>query len=135
MSRLIKELKFFARQGGGSHKTCHDRIRIAGRLGALLLSLNIQIKSLSHLKSKHVENYVDARLSQGVAKRTMQNEMSALRHIFRMAGRKKLETSPRLISEYTLQKSGLAVILIHMMVSLLSVRLEKILLNSLVLMK
>nr|WP_262946950.1 phage integrase N-terminal domain-containing protein [Xenorhabdus indica] len=40
MSRLIKELKFFSWQGGGSHKTCHDRIRIAGRLGALLLSLN-----------------------------------------------------------------------------------------------
>ncbi|MDE9590713.1 phage integrase N-terminal domain-containing protein, partial [Xenorhabdus bovienii] len=80
MSRLIKELKLFARQGGGSHKTCHDRIRIAGRLGALLLSLNIQVKSLSHLKTKHVEHYVDARLSQGVAKRTVQNEMSALRN-------------------------------------------------------
>ncbi|PHM38163.1 DNA-binding protein [Xenorhabdus mauleonii] len=36
MSRLIKELKFFARQDGGSHKTCHDRIRIAGRLGLTL---------------------------------------------------------------------------------------------------
>ncbi|WP_338884603.1 integrase domain-containing protein [Xenorhabdus sp. TH1] len=96
MSRLIKELKFFARQGGGSHKTCHDRTRIAGRLGALLLSLNIQVKSLGHLKAKHVEHYVDARLSQGIAKRTVQNEMSALRNIFRMAGRKKLETSPRL---------------------------------------
>ncbi|WP_237388386.1 integrase domain-containing protein [Xenorhabdus sp. Sc-CR9] len=96
MSRLIKELKFFARQGGGSHKTYHDRIRIAGRLGALLLSLNIQVKSLSHLKTKHVEHYVDARLSQGIAKRTVQNEMSALRNIFRMAGREKLETSPRL---------------------------------------
>ncbi|MBE8597412.1 integrase domain-containing protein [Xenorhabdus sp. BG5] len=72
MSRLMKELKFFARQGGGSYKTCHDRIRIARRLGALLLSLNIQVKSLSHLKTKHVEQYVDARLSQGIAKRTVQ---------------------------------------------------------------
>ncbi|OTA18452.1 DNA-binding protein [Xenorhabdus vietnamensis] len=99
MSRLIKELKFFARKGGGSHKTCHDRIRIAGRLGALLLSLNIQVKSLSHLKAKHVEQYVDARLSQRIAKRTMQNEMSALRNIFRMAGREKLETSPRLSNQ------------------------------------
>ncbi len=105
MSRLIKELKFFARQGGGSHKTCHDRIRIADRLGALLLSLNIQVKSLSHLKAKHVEQYVDARLSQGIAKRTVQNEMAALRNIFRMAGREKLETSPRL-SNQTLGLSG-----------------------------
>ncbi|WP_084023063.1 phage integrase N-terminal domain-containing protein [Xenorhabdus hominickii] len=62
MSRLIKELKFFARKGGGGHKTCHNRIRIAGRLGALLLSLNIQVKSLKNLKAKHVEHYVDARL-------------------------------------------------------------------------
>ncbi|MCC8368205.1 integrase domain-containing protein [Xenorhabdus sp. PB61.4] len=99
MSRLIKELKFFARQGGGSHKTCHDRIRIAGRLGALLLSLNIQVKSLNNLKAKHVEQYVDTRLSQGIAKRTVQNEMSALRNIFRMAGREKLETSPRLSNQ------------------------------------
>ncbi|RAX06957.1 hypothetical protein CKY02_21875 [Photorhabdus bodei] len=38
---------------------------------------NIQVKSLSHLKAKHVEYYVDARLS----KRTVQNEMSALRNI------------------------------------------------------
>ncbi|WP_047683301.1 MULTISPECIES: integrase domain-containing protein [Xenorhabdus] len=104
MSRLMKELKFFARQGGGSHKTCNhktcnDRIRIAGRLGALLLSLNIQVKSLKHLKTKHVEQYVDTRLSQGIAKRTVQNEMAALRNIFRMAGREKLETSPRLSNQ------------------------------------
>ncbi|WP_047686645.1 integrase domain-containing protein, partial [Xenorhabdus sp. NBAII XenSa04] len=99
MSRLIKELKFFARQGGGSHKTCHDRIQITGRLGALLLSLNIQVKSLGHLKTKHVEQYVDARLSQGIAKRTVQNEMAALRNIFRMAGREKLETAPRLSNQ------------------------------------
>ncbi|WP_071827957.1 integrase domain-containing protein, partial [Xenorhabdus nematophila] len=64
-----------------------------------LLSLNIQVKSLSHLKTKHVEHYVDARLSQGIAKRTVQNEMSALRNIFRMAGREKLETSPRLSNQ------------------------------------
>ncbi|WP_426578589.1 integrase domain-containing protein [Xenorhabdus stockiae] len=99
MSRLMKELKFFARQGGGSHKTCHDRIRIAGRLGALLLSLNIQVKSLNNLKTKHVEQYVDARLSRGIAKRTVQNEMAALRNIFRMAGREKLETAPRLSNQ------------------------------------
>ncbi|CAM3278585.1 Putative DNA-binding prophage protein [Xenorhabdus nematophila ATCC 19061] len=52
MSRLIKELKFFARQGGGSHKTCHDRIRIAGRLGALLLSLNIQCNEPQRMRNK-----------------------------------------------------------------------------------
>ncbi len=63
------------------------------------MSLNIQIKSLNNLKTKHVEHYVDARLSQGITKRTVQNEMSALRNIFRMAGREKLETSPRLSNQ------------------------------------
>ncbi len=44
-----------------------DNLTMTGsRLGALLLSLNIQVKSRSHLKTKHVEHYVDARLSQGV---------------------------------------------------------------------
>ncbi len=51
------------------------------------------------MKTKHVEQYVDARLSQGIAKRTVQNEMAALRNIFRMAGREKLETSPRLSNQ------------------------------------
>ncbi|MEQ1974471.1 phage integrase N-terminal domain-containing protein [Xenorhabdus sp. SGI240] len=86
-------------------QTCHDCIRIAGRLGVLLLSLNIQVKSLSHLKTRHVEHYVDTRLSQGITKRTVQNEMSALRNIFRMAVREKLETSPRL-SNQALRLSG-----------------------------
>ncbi|WP_274712641.1 integrase domain-containing protein [Xenorhabdus bovienii] len=35
----------------------------------------------------------------GVAKRTVQNEMSALRNIFRMAGWEKLEISPRLSNQ------------------------------------
>ncbi|WP_302051727.1 phage integrase N-terminal domain-containing protein [Photorhabdus heterorhabditis] len=29
------------------------------------MSLNMQVKSLSYLKVKHVEQYADARLSQG----------------------------------------------------------------------
>ncbi|PHM45530.1 integrase domain-containing protein [Xenorhabdus miraniensis] len=92
-------MALFSTEKGGVHHISHDRIRIAGRLGALLLSLNIQVKSLKNLKAKHVEHYVDARLSQGIAKRTVQNEMSALRNIFRMAGREKLETSPRLSNQ------------------------------------
>ncbi|ETS32587.1 DNA-binding protein [Photorhabdus temperata] len=99
MSRLVREMQTFARQAGGSHKTCHDRIRIAGRLGEFLLRLNIQVKNLNHLKTKHIESYIHARLSQGIAKRTLQNEMSALRHIFLLAGRTKLSTSPRLSNQ------------------------------------
>ncbi|WP_031280574.1 integrase domain-containing protein [Photorhabdus temperata] len=99
MSRLVREMQTFARQAGGSHKTCHDRIRIAGRLGEFLLKLNIQVKSLNYLKTKHIESYIHARLSQDIAKRTLQNEMSALRHIFLLAGRTKLSTSPRLSNQ------------------------------------
>ncbi len=36
---------------------------------------------------------------RGLAKRTMQNEMAALRNIFRMAGRERLETSSRLSNQ------------------------------------
>lgn len=55
MSRLSREMQTLARQAGGSHKTVHDRQKIAERLASHLLSLNIQIRTVQHLKAKHIE--------------------------------------------------------------------------------
>ncbi|TAJ02477.1 hypothetical protein EG334_19305 [Pectobacterium versatile] len=71
MSRLSREMQTLARQAGGSHKTVHDRLKIAERLASHLLALNIQI-------------------------RTLHNEMAAVRVILRTAGRTKLADAERL---------------------------------------
>lgn len=96
MSRTGREMKQLAKQAGGSHKTVHDRIRIADRFSNHLLALNIQIRSVQYLKARHIESYIAARRGQGIALRTLQNEMAALRSVLHQAGREKLVVSERL---------------------------------------
>ncbi|EPB0982294.1 phage integrase N-terminal domain-containing protein [Escherichia coli] len=81
MSKLTKRMEKLALLAGGSFKTVHDRLRIAGRLSQHLHKLNIQIQDLQHLKSSHIESYVMARREAGITPRTLQNEMAALRTI------------------------------------------------------
>lgn len=78
MSKLTKRMEKLALLAGGSFKTVHDRLRIAGRLSQHLHMLNIQIQDLQHLKSSHIESYVMARREAGITPRTLQNEMAAL---------------------------------------------------------
>ncbi|PWD65972.1 integrase domain-containing protein [Pectobacterium parmentieri] len=99
MSRLSREMQTLARQAGGSHKTVHDRLKIAERLASHLLVLNIQIRSMQHLKAKHIECYIAERLEQGITLRTLHNEMAAVRVMLRTAGRNKLADSERLSNE------------------------------------
>ncbi|UCZ76781.1 integrase domain-containing protein [Dickeya zeae] len=99
MTKLSREMKTWAKQAGGSHKTVHDRLRIVERLCRHLLTLNIQVRSVQHVKARHIESYVAARRSQGIALRTLHNEMSALRSVLRLAGRGKLVDDPRLSNQ------------------------------------
>lgn len=94
MGKLKEEMTRFAYQAGGSFKTMSDRITIAKRLSDNLYRLNIQIHHVKHLKAKHIVNYIQDRLTQGIGKRTLQNEMSAIRAILQRAGREKLALSP-----------------------------------------
>ncbi|MFP1792702.1 integrase domain-containing protein [Lonsdalea quercina] len=96
MSHLGREMQMLARQAGGSHKTVHDRQKIAERLASHLLSLNIQIRTIQHLKAKHIECYIAERLEQGMTLRTLHNEMAAVRVMLRTAGRAKLADADRL---------------------------------------
>ncbi|EIQ94534.1 phage integrase, N-terminal SAM-like domain protein, partial [Yersinia pestis PY-03] len=99
MSRLSREMKMLAKQAGGSHKTVHDRIRIMDRFSRHLLALNIQVRDVKHLKAKHIESYITDRFSQGIAIRSLHNEMAALRTVFRFAGRDKIVLSERLTNK------------------------------------
>ncbi|MDY4376313.1 integrase domain-containing protein [Pectobacterium brasiliense] len=96
MSKLSREMTTLAKQAGGSYKTVHDRIRIMDKLCRHLLALNIQVRDVKYLKTRHIESYVAERLSQRIALRTLHNEMAALRTVFKQGGREKLAASDRL---------------------------------------
>lgn len=88
MSMLEREMRHLAKQAGGAHKTVSDRMAQAKRFCERLVGeLNVQIRYVRHLKARHIEDYIRHRLAQGIDKRTLQNEMSAIRMILRQAGR------------------------------------------------
>ncbi|QCP62338.1 integrase domain-containing protein [Pantoea sp. SO10] len=88
--KLSKQLVTLARQGGGSFKTVSDRSKIASRFSERLATLNIQIRDVSHIKIKHIENYIRSRQVENISSRTLQNEMAALRSILSQGGRNVL---------------------------------------------
>lgn len=90
-------MKRLAQLAGGSHKTVHDRIKLAQRFcERLVLAQNVQIRRVEQLKARHIEGYVRERLAQGITKRSLQNEMAAVRCILKQAGRDRLAQSERL---------------------------------------
>ena len=100
MTQLEREMKKLAQQAGGAFKTVDDRMALAERFSQRLVrDLNIQIRRVDQLKSRHIEDYIGARLAQGIKPRTLQNEMSAIRSLLREAGRTKLADSERLSSQ------------------------------------
>ncbi|HAX3323063.1 TPA: integrase domain-containing protein [Escherichia coli] len=85
MRKLAQQMTTLAQQVGGSHKTVHDRMAIAKRFCHHLLALNIQSKQVAHIRTRHIEGYIQHRLTQGISKRTLQNEMAALRAVLQQA--------------------------------------------------
>ena len=102
MGMLEREMKNLARQAGGSHKTVHDRIAMAGRFCERLMELNVQIRYVHHLKAKHIEAYIQMRLAQGIQKNTLHNETAAIRKILTQAGAKNW----RRVSGYPINRWG-----------------------------
>lgn len=90
MGKLGGEMKALAKRAGGSFKTVDDRIHIVQRFSRHLRSLNIQIQRVEQIKVRHIECYIQARLAQEIGKRTLQNEMAALRGVLQQAGRKQV---------------------------------------------
>jgi len=101
MSKLAENLSKLAYLGtsGGSHDTRHERALQVSRFSNFLLSENIQIRTVDQIKTQHIENYVKNQLDNGKSKRSLQNEMAALRAVLRAAGREKLVESERLTNK------------------------------------
>lgn len=71
----------------------------------LVLAQNVQIRRVEQLKARHIEGYIRERLAQGIKKRSLQNEMAAVRCILKQAGRDRLAQSERL-NNHSLGLSG-----------------------------
>lgn len=99
MGKLGGEMKALAKKVGGSFKTVDDRIHIVQRFSRHLRSLNIQIQRVEQIKVRHIECYVQARLAQEIGKRTLQNEMAALRGVLQQAGRRQVAEHERLTNK------------------------------------
>lgn len=99
MGKLGGEMKALAKKVGGSFKTVDDRIHIVQRFSRHLRSLNIQIQRVEQVKVRHIECYIQARLAQEIGKRTLQNEMAALRGVLQQAGRKQVAEHERLTNK------------------------------------
>ena len=99
MGKLGGEMKALAKKAGGSFKTVDDRIHIVQRFSHHLRSLNIQIQRVEQIKVRHIECYIQARLAQQIGKRTLQNEMAALRGVLQQAGRKQVAEHERLTNK------------------------------------
>lgn len=90
MKTLREQLQNAAFSAGGSFKTRDGRQIMVARFHDFLKSHNIQIRLIEQIKGKYIQAYVDARISEGIGKRTLQNEVTALRCTLRTAGRDKL---------------------------------------------
>ncbi|EAM1086499.1 DNA-binding protein [Salmonella enterica] len=99
MGKLGGEMKALAKKAGGSFKTVDDRIHIVQRFSRHLRSLNIQIQRVEQVKVRHIECYIQARQAQEIGKRTLQNEMAALRGVLQQAGRKQVAEHSRLTNK------------------------------------
>lgn len=99
MGKLSGEMKALAKNSGGSHKTMNDRIHIVQRFSRHLRAMNIQIQRVAQIKVRHIESYIHERLAQRIGKRTLQNEMAALRTVLQQAGRKQVAEHERLTNK------------------------------------
>ncbi|EBX6016471.1 DNA-binding protein [Salmonella enterica subsp. enterica serovar Dortmund] len=85
-----KDFITLARRAGGSYRTVAERTRIAQQFLQHLSDTGIKLRQVDSLKARYVESYIRQRLEEGIGKRTLQNEMSAIRAILSEAGKHKL---------------------------------------------
>jgi integrase len=102
---LSKNAKELAKAAGGSHATIEARTRIIMQLvNNLRFEQNVQIRTISQLREKNIENWLRGGKEKGLSPRTLQNRLTAVRAVLTQAER--YDTLSRL--ENTAKKVGFA---------------------------
>lgn len=84
---------------GGSTLTKEARNHSLTHLSKTLNADNFHVSSLSVLKAKHVERYIEIQKEKGVSDRTLQNRMTHIRTSLKELGRHQLAEHERLSSK------------------------------------
>jgi integrase len=87
MTKLCKDMSSRALKVGGSHKTRSNRVAHIKRFCAFLKNSGINIEKPQHVKQSHIQKYVQHRLLNEISKRTIANEISAIRCVLKECGR------------------------------------------------
>lgn len=102
---LAKNAKELAKAAGGSHSTIDARTRIIMQLvHNLRFEQNVQIRTISQLREKNIENWLRSGKEKGLSPRTLQNRLTAVRAVLTQAER--YDTLSRL--QNTAKKVGFA---------------------------
>ncbi len=102
---LAKNAKELAKAAGGSHSTIDARTRIIMQLvHNLRFEQNVQIRTISQLREKNIENWLRSGKEKGLSPRTLQNRLTAVRAVLAQAER--YDTLSRL--QNTAKKVGFA---------------------------
>ena len=88
-----------AYRAGGAAKTKADRIKNVSRFGDYLRDQKINIEKIDQIKIKYIEEFVKNRLDSQISKRTLMNEMSAIRKILIANGRVEFASNTRISNE------------------------------------
>ncbi|MFP3984350.1 MAG: integrase domain-containing protein [Desulfurivibrionaceae bacterium] len=97
-TQLKKELHNLAARTPGSGKTHDARKAIAQRLANTLHQIGYPLRSISEIRVKHIETYVQQR-KQEIRVRSIHNDMTHIRQILKEAGKHKIAEHNRLRNE------------------------------------
>lgn len=104
-TEFVKELEQYAHGGGGSFKTRDSRVRKINQFGNWCWDNGFQLRSASSISIKHIQGFAESRSAAGISRRTIQNDLSAVRSVLRKIGKEHFADS-NMISNKTLGLSG-----------------------------
>lgn len=94
------EIRRINQNAGGSTLTRKGREATLAKISRIFREdMNIQIKSFSDLKVKHIERYIEHVQMKNLSKRTIQNHMSRIRTALRELGREKFADDVRISND------------------------------------
>ncbi|MER3546964.1 MAG: DNA-binding protein [Rhodanobacteraceae bacterium] len=89
----------------GSNLTRRARVAVAKEFVRTMFDVNLQIRGIESVATRHFQTFVDLKRKQGVSVRTLQNIASHLRKILEIGGRRQFAADPH-ISNHALGISG-----------------------------
>lgn len=88
-SEFVKELERHAYASGGSFKTRDHRAKKIASFGNWCWDNGFQLTNPSSISTRHIQAFVEWRLAAGIAIRTIQNDLAAIRSVLRKIGKER----------------------------------------------